>query len=256
MNASILSVVAVLTAVGLAVALIVSGRSAAADHRQATATISTYSNQVLELTQRLSELRKVNLVLEGNLSQRGAEVDLYSNKLSVTETRLVQKEAESVTAAAAAAAEIQKRDQHIVGLEGQREDLTKKMGDLNSSITNLESRIGETQRKLTTSEGDRATLLKELRRLQTEKADLEKKFKDLVVLRDQMKKLREELSITRRLDFIRRGIIGTDIKGGTLLQQGIRRPSATNAPGGAAPLKVELDTQGRARVVEPAPPLK
>ncbi|MSU33627.1 MAG: hypothetical protein EXS36_00650 [Pedosphaera sp.] len=252
MNARILSVVAILTAVGLAVALIVSSRSATADHRQSAATINTYSNQVLELTERLSELRKVNLVLEGNLTQRGAEVELYSNKLSMTETRLVQKEAEAVTAAA----EIQKRDHHIAGLEGQREDLTKKMGDLNTSITNLETRIGETQRKLTASEGDRATLLKELRRLQTEKADLEKKFKDLVVLRDQVKKLREELSIARRLDFIRRGITGTDLKGGALLQQGIRRPGSTNAASGAAPLKVELDTQGRARVIEPAPPSK
>ncbi len=252
MNARIISIMAVLAAVGLGIALVVSGRRAADDQRKSAVTINTYSNQVLQLTERLNELRKVNLVLEGNLTQRGAEIDLYSNKLSLAETRLVQKEAEAVTAAA----EIQKRDQQITGLEGQREDLTKKMGELNTSITTLESRIGETQRKLTASEGDRAGLLKELRRLQTEKAELERKFKDLVVLRDQVKKLREDLSVSRRMDLIRRGLVGTDLKGGPLLQQGIRRPSATNSAPGSAPLKVEIDTQGRARVTEPVPPSK
>jgi len=61
----------------------------------------------------------------------------------------------------------------------------------------------DTERKLAASEGDREFLLAELKRLQAEKVDLERQFNDLALLRDQIRKLKDELSIASRLEWIR-----------------------------------------------------
>jgi predicted nuclease with TOPRIM domain len=153
--------------------------------------------------------------------------------------------------------EIAKRDKQISDLESDKDDLTKRMGELNVAITGLEGQITETRRKLNASEGDRASLLKDLQRLQAEKADLERKFQDLAVLREQIHKLREELTIARRLDFIRRGLYGFDKKGAQLVQEGFRAKSPTPEPA-ASDLNVELNTEGGVRVAPRtnAPPAK
>ena len=102
------------------------------------------------------------------------------------------------------------------------------MADLNTSITSLESQIDNTKKKLAASEGDRDFLLNELKRLQTEKAELERKFNDLAVLRDQVRKLRDELSIARRLEWIRRGLYGS-AKGAEKLQKGLAAAGSQTA---------------------------
>ena len=124
------------------------------------------------------------------------------------------------------------------------------MEALTGSLGNLEKLIKETERKLATSEGDREFLLKELKRMQAEKASLEKQMRDLSFLREQVSKLKEELSIARRLDWIRRGIYGAgeEKKGGQLLQQGLPQ----SAPKTNYNLEVEIKRDGGAKV-QPAP---
>src|SRR5204862_4664146 len=122
--------------------------------------------------------------------------------------------------------ELAKRDAKINDLETQRDDLTHKMDDFKTAITNLETQIGETEKKLAASEGDREFLLKELKRLQAEKAELERQFNDLAMLREQVRKLRDELSISKRLDWIRRGLYGS-LKGAEKLQEGYSATSGT-----------------------------
>ena len=39
--------------------------------------------------------------------------------------------------------------------------------------------------------------------------ELERQFNDLAMLRDQVKRLKDELSISRRLEWLRKGIYGT-----------------------------------------------
>ena len=76
----------------------------------------------------------------------------------------------------------------------------------------------DTERRLTATEGDREFLLTELKRLQVEKAELERQFNDLSVLRTQVAKLKEELTVSRRLEWLRMGIYGMqDKKGAELL---------------------------------------
>ena len=85
---------------------------------------------------------------------------------------------------------------------------------MSTAITNLTAQIEETKRKLATSEGEKGFLEKELKRLVAEKSELERQFNDLTVLRAQVAKLKEELTIARRIEWIRRGLFAsTDEKG-------------------------------------------
>src|SRR5207249_1744064 len=172
--------------------------------------IMQLSNDVVHTQDQLNEQKKVNDTLEKNLETRTTEAQGLSNKLETVTTTLTRTEQEAKAAAEQAKDQIAKRDAKIADLEGQNDDLSKKMTDLNTSITSLESQIDNTKKKLAASEGDRDFLLNELKRLQTEKAELERKFNDLAVLRDQVRKLRDELSIARRLEWIRRGLYGSE----------------------------------------------
>ena len=108
-------------------------------------------------------------------------------------------------------------------------ELDKESADLRSSITNLECQIAVTQKKLAASEGDRAALIKELKELQAKKDELEKRFNDLAALKEQVHKLKEELSIARRLDWIRRGIYeALNEKGGQRLMDPSEAHAAAN----------------------------
>src|SRR5439155_1655978 len=123
------------------------------------------------------------------------------------------------------------------------------MTDLTTSIGTLETQITDTQRKLEASEGDREFLLKELKRLQAEKSDLERQFNDLALLRDQVKRLRDELSVSRRLEWIRRGLYGS-LKGGELLKKGVASSGASRTNYN---LDVEIRRQGAPTILTNSP---
>jgi chromosome segregation ATPase len=138
-----------------------------------------------------------------------------------------------------------RRDSKINELEAQNTALDKQATDLKSAIGNLEKSIADTEKKLAASEGDREFLLKELKRLQAEKAELERQFNDLAVLKTQVSKLKDELSIARRLEWIRMGIYGMqNVKGAEKLL-------STNwaATDKKFDLNVELKQDGGANIV-------
>ena len=239
-------VIGVLVVVSLLLggALLKRHQKAVEQHEADETVILLHSNQWVEASAKYDEQRKANIALRTNLDQRVEELTSYSNKLVDVSDTLARTAAEKK----AALEEIIKRDEKITSLESQRDDMTKKMTDLNSSITTLEAQIAATEKKLTASEGDRAFLLKELQRLQAEKAELERRFNDLAILREQVRKLRDELSIARRLDWIRRGLYGVTGKGGAELLQ--RGPS-TNGPQTNYDLNVELKRDGSVKVNPP-----
>jgi len=240
-------VVLVLVCIALGVGLLIRHAKAVQAQQDAEAKIMTLSNQWVKSEGDLNDQRKVNATLEKTLETKAGEAESLSNKLDNLTATLVKTEEEAKTAAQQAKDEIARRDAKIADLEGKNDDMTKQMTDLNTSISNLESQIAETQKRLATSEGDREFLLKELKRLQTEKAELERKFNDLAVLRDQVRKLRDELSIARRLEWIRRGLYGSE-RGAEKLQKGL---------GAAGPqtnydLNVEIKQSGGAKIASPA----
>jgi len=87
--------------------------------------------------------------------------------------------------------------------------------------------------------------LKELKRLQSEKAELERQFNDLSTLRTQVAKLKEELSVSRRLEWIRMGIYGNQEKKGAERLLAGATPANTNNYN----LNVELKQDGGAVIV-------
>ena len=241
-------VILIVLCLALGGVLLVRHKKATDFQHSAEASLVQLSNQVAETQARLNEQVMVNQTLETNLAVRSREASSLSNKLNHVSATLEQTEAQAEAAARSFEEEKAKRDEKINNLSVQNDTMTKEMGELNTSLSNLEVQIGETERQLAASEGDRNLLLQELKRLQAEKAELERQFNDLAVLSAQVRKLKDELSIARRLEWIRRGFYGTESKGAARLQQ-----AAADLPGGTNyDLTVEIRQDGNAQVVPPA----
>jgi chromosome segregation ATPase len=241
-------IVLIIVCLGLAIGLWVRHQKAETRRKADEDRIGQLSNNLVRTEGLLNDQRVVNTSLDNTLKSRVEELLNVSNKLVTTSSTLAKTEAEAKAAAKTAQEEMAKRDAKISELEGQNDDLTKKMSDLNVALADLEKQIGETERKLAASEGDREFLLKELKRLQAEKAELERQFSDLALLRDQIRKLKDELSIARRLEWIRRGLYGPEPKSTDKLQPGFAAPAGrTNYD-----LNVEIRQDGGAKVVPPA----
>ena len=233
--------------VGLAVVLIVTKRQAHEEKIKDTDTIFTLSNQWVETSGKLDEQKQVNLSLEKDVESRKAKFAELTNKFSDLADVLTKTEASLKLTKD----EVAKRDAQINDLEKQNHDLDARAADLSAALTNLTAQIDDTKKKLAASEGDKAFLEKELKRLMGEKAELEKQFNDITVLRAQVAKLREELNISRRLEWIRKGLFAVDNqKGAQLLMQ--HGPSAAEAkPPGQYDLNVEVNADGSVRVIPP-----
>lgn len=241
--------------VGLGIALVTSKKEAAALHKADSTTIVNYSNQWVETRFNLDEQKQVAAILEKDLesqkkvlgeltnsySQTLASLSKTEGTLKVTEEELKKREAK-----------IQVLETQNQALEAQKAALDKQASDLSSAITNLTTQISETQRKLAASEGDKAILERELKRLVAEKSDLERQFNDLTVMRAQVSKLKEELSIARRVEWIRQGLFtGNDQKGAQKLMQGVSAPQPKPKPS-AYDLNVEVSSDGTVKVIPPA----
>jgi chromosome segregation ATPase len=249
-----LIVVLLLLAAGFGIGLMVLNKKAREEKQRDVVRITGLSNDVVSWQRKLEDQQQVNLTLETNVAVLKTDINGLQGKLSQTEANLLnttatltKTQAEAKAAAEAAAAEMAKRDARIMELEGQNDEMTKKMVDLNTALTGLEKQIADTEQKLAASEGDREFLMKELKRLQAEKAELERQFNDLAVLREQVRKLKEELSIARRLEWIRRGIYATQTQKGA---EGLIRP-APAVPVKSNDLNVELHQDGQTTIVAP-----
>jgi chromosome segregation ATPase len=214
-----------------------------------TAALNFASNQWKKASDDLAVQEKVNTTLSSTVKTREAEVVALSNKLTEAKAQMDKIEADAKAKEQAAQAELAKRDVKITELEGQRDDLGRRMAALTNTIADLQRQITDTERKLSTSEGDREFLLKELKRLQTEKVELERQFSDLKLLKSQVNRLKDELTIARRLDFIRSGVFG-GLKGAEML---VRKTPAAPPPGSTNfNLNVEFKQDSGAKVLPPA----
>ncbi len=255
MNARFLAVIFVVLSLGLGAGLYFVQDRASKERRAAAEAADQLKAELVRSESKLSEQIKVNSSLETNLTRRIEEVGLYSTKLDFITAESTKAEAEAKASAAKAQAELEEREKKIAGLQGEKDDLTQRLDELTLKITGLNSQIRETERLLATSEGDREVLKKELRRMLTEKVELEKRFADLSEVREQVRRLREEAYLARRMEIIRKGAINFDQKGATLLQEGIRRTATTNAPTTDGRLNVEINPDGSGRVL-PNQPVK
>ena len=228
--------------IGLGVVLFTSKKQAEEEKHAATTTILNLSNDVVKTSADLTEQVQVNTLLSNDLTKARTDFGKLTNTFTEVTGNLKKTEA-SLKATQTALAE---RDQKITALETQNRELDEKAIDLSAALTNLTTQITETQRKLDASEGDKAFLEGELKRLIVEKAELEKQFNDLDTLRRQVSKLKEELSIARRLEWIRKGLFSGDAqKGATKLMNVKPHNDNTNV----YDLNVEVNSDGSVKVI-------
>jgi chromosome segregation ATPase len=241
------AILLVLVCIGLGIGLMTIKRRADKQKATDSETIVTLSNNWSVASGKLDEQKQVTTLLEKDLENQKKEfVDLTNNFAQVS-ANLARTEA----TLEASKKEVAKLEAKISDLENQNQVLDKKSADLSTAITNLTTQIGDTQKRLAASEGDKAFLEKELKRLMAEKAELERQFNDLTVLRAQVSKLREELSIARRIEWIRQGLFANvEQKGAQRLMQGLAAPQA-KAPRPNYDLNVEVSADGSVKVIPP-----
>ena len=226
-------------------------------HHTAVAKKRSDDDQIRHLLAQVEEQGrqlKAQIVANSNLTAtiQAKSVDLENSLSQLSQTRGLLGKTEAEVKATreeleSAKVMVSRRAGRIAELEGANTELERKANEMQAAIADLEVRIADTQRRLDTSEGNRSFLLKELKRLQAEKADLERRFSDLAELREQIKKTKKELVVSRRLDWMRRGLYGTAQKSGAeLLQGGLRRQP--HAPKPDVDLDVEIRRDGPATV--------
>jgi len=250
----VIVLVLVLVCVGLGIALIAIKKQAGEQQRDSTIANSALSNSLVQTSEQLERQKQVNAELESDRDKRKKDLEELTGKYSTLSANLSQVSnnlVQTEVALKASQEETAKRDAKIAGLEAQNQALDKQAVDLSTAITNLTAQIEETKRKLATSEGEKGFLDKELKRLMAEKAELEKQFNDLAVLRAQVSKLKEELSVARRLEWIREGLFAsTDQRGAQKLMQGTTSMQV-KAPKPTYDLNVEVSADGSVKVIPP-----
>lgn len=249
MNSKAPVVILILLCLGLLVGLVVRHNQAASAQRAAEARIQ-------ELAKDLEDTKSQREQLESQTSKLRQDVDVTRATLEQTAQQLSQtKEVLARTETAVQAAtqslkeketELAKREGRIAELEGQNSSLDRQANEMRGAITSLEGQITLTRQKLDAAEGDRDFLLEELHRLQTEKAEMERRLSDVVALREQIVHLRDQLSVARQIENLRRNLYGAEPgRPGETPLRGVRPADAAPGPD----LNVEIRRDGTATIL-------
>ena len=254
-------IVLAVACIGLLIALFATKKAADDQRAQATATILQFSNDLGAANMNLNDQRQVNLMLTNDLAAAHQVVATLSNTLAETTATLTTTKASLI----GAEGQIVNLNGRITDLEAQNKALDDRATELTNKIAELDALIAATQQKLASSENDNAFLTAELKKQMAQKAELERNFNDLNVVRAQVKKLRDELFVTRRLQWMANGNDpATPKKGAQLLMQNTSAtvppasPAAAKAAAAAAPaaskydLNVEVGSDGSVHVIPPS----
>jgi chromosome segregation ATPase len=198
-------------------------------------------------TANLDELRQVNLMLTNDLASSRQEALTFSNQFTEASGTLADTKASLQNAQY----QINNLNSRIAGLEAQNRVFDQRTTALTNAIAGLNAQIAGTQKKLAGAETNNAFLQKELQRQTAARAELESKFNNLSTVRAQVKKLRDELFVARRLEWMREGTDpGSQQKGGQLLMQRTASTNAARLP--HYNLNVEVSSDGSIHVI-PSP---
>ena len=248
MNTKIVIAILAVASLGLAVALVVFKHHADAQQTETANTIVDFSNQIVKANVNIEDLNQANLNLSNDLATNREMSLTLSNQLAEAAGSL----AATTVSLQNAQQQITNLNERITDLEAQNQALDQRASSLSNTIAALDTQITFTQAKLAASETNNTFLDSELKRQIAQRAELEHKFNDLAEVRAQVRKLRDDLLIARRLEWMREGIDPTKpLKGGQLLM--MRPPPATNAaPAAGSPLynlNVEVGSDGSVHVI-------
>ncbi len=245
MKIKIAIVILAVACLGLLIALVMTKNQSDKQQKTADAAISDFSNQLATATTRLDEMGQINLKLTNDLSLSEQEIEQLSNTLSETSATL----ASTKTSLQGAQDQITNLNGRINDLESQNKVLDDRAIELTNTIAGLNAQIEETERKLAVSTTNNAFLTAELEKQMAEKAELEHRFNDLNEVRAQVKKLRDEAFVARRLELAKNS--APDQKGAQALMNHY-------TPGGSAgqsahyDLNVEIGADGSVKVIPPS----
>jgi chromosome segregation ATPase len=246
----------VILALALGIGWMVRSRNADDLHKQDQATILALSRNVKDTSLKLDEAHGVISNLEKDVADRNARISTLSTDLSQTTNSLLQTRNDLDAQRKSALEELARRDARISELEAQNLNLDHRAIEMTNALNELTAQIADTKHKLAAAEGDKVFLASELKRLMSEKEDLERKFRDLEVLRAQVKRLKEEVSVARRLAWIRSSFLAsTERKGASMLMNppAPPPPPKTNAN---YDLNVEVRSDGSVQVIPPLPKVR
>ncbi len=259
-------------------------------------TVSTQDKRIVELNTEIEAEKAKVTQLDNTLTQKSSEMETmklqHAQDIGAVETKLAEvntakiKAEEDLAKSAAdlkaqtdlvaaktkeladfqtkVADETKQRVELIAALETKNDNLNQEKGALEVKIANLNTEIAETNKKLEDSEGDRTFLEGELLRLQDEKAVLVKQMNDIEFLSAQVKRIKSDIAVAKRMDWMRRGI-GIYAKNQTITQKNaaLRAGSTGEQPVTAEAtenqnVSVELTSDGRViingKVIEPEAP--
>jgi chromosome segregation ATPase len=195
---------------------------------QAANALLDYSNKWASANFETEKQKFRASTLETNLDGQKKMFNDLTNRFTQVSISLIEARANLAKAESslrASQTELAKSASRIKELEAQTKTLDSQALELSAAITNLTTRIADTQKKLATSEGDKAALGRDLDRMIAEKAELERRFNNLEEVRAQNARLSRELHIARRLEWARQGITArNDQRGAQLLLEGFSAP--------------------------------
>jgi DNA repair exonuclease SbcCD ATPase subunit len=244
MKTKLVIVILAVAFVGLLIALFAMKQTSEKQFKKDTYAILDFSNQLVTARADLDELGQVNLKLTNDLTASHQETLDFSNRFAETSGTLAGARASLQDAQG----QITNLNQRITGLAAQNKELDQRSAALASAITSLNSQIADTQLQLADSQTNNVFLEKELQRQTSARIELESKFNNLTTVRTQVKKLKEDLLVARRLQWMHEG---TDpslqlAKGG---QQLMQRPSPVLVRPPHYDLNVEVSSDGAIRVI-------
>ena len=261
MNIKVVIIILAVACAGLGIALFATKKSA--DDRHATDVTLTldFSNQVVAADKRLDELGQVNLTLSNDLASSQQQLSLDAEQLTQLSNSLATATATLATANAAltdtkttlAAAQemVTNLNARITDLESQNHMLDTQATTLAAKLMRLSDEIEVTKNRLAIAETNSAFLQAELQKQLVQKAELEHKFNDIDELRVQVKKVKDEIFVARRLQLMKNDT--SSKKGAELLRQ--RNVQVTSVPNTNRPanydLNVEVGSDGTVKVIPP-----
>ena len=218
----------------------------------------------LDMKKKTSELETLKL-------QHAQDLGVVETKLQEASTALLKTEGELKIQVDLVAkkmkdledfkGESEERKKLIAALEVKNDSLNQEKGALEVKIATLNTEIDQTNQKLDDSEGDRTFLEGELLRLQDEKAKLVKQMNDIEFLTAQYRRIKADIAVAKRMDWMRRGI-GIYAKKQTVAEKhavlrgaGSNGETLTVGAKGDENVSVELTSDGRViingKVIEP-----
>ena len=259
MKIKVVIVILAVACVGLGIWLFAIKKTAEEQHATDVTLTLDFSNQVVAADKRLDELGQVNLTLSNDLASSQQQLNLdaeqltqLSNSLATANATLADANAaltDTKTSLTAAQEMVTNLNARIADLEAQNKDLDAQASALSNQLAQLTVEIENTKTLLAISSTNNAYLQGELQKQLAQKTELEHKFNDLDELRAQVRKMKDEMFIARRVQLMKYDNGGK--KGAALLSSHATPATVQPHTVSTYDLNVEVGSDGTVRVIPP-----